>query len=313
MKRKISSLLALLLVLVLALGIVSCGAGSSMNEGYYGEDNLAGEMGSTDPSIKTDTDDSVSYSDGTKIIKNASVSAETQEWDKSTESLKTLISKYSGHIANSSVTENASYRSDGEMERRASYTIKIPSEQFDAFLDELSDIFNVTNSSTTTEDVSESYFTLQARIETLESKRLGLENMLKNVDANLDFATWKQLNDELSEVETQLTMYNNQLENLKNKVAYSTINLSVSEVVEYTETEEKAYGEQVVDAFTESFAIFVEVLKGLLIVIIYLLPLILVILAFALLNAGCAAIIVVIIRSIIKRKRNKKKKQANLQ
>lgn len=100
-----------------------------------------------------------------------------------------------------------------------------------------------------------------------------------------------------------------QLQSLDKKIAYSTINLSVREVAEYTETEEKGYGEQVVDAFKDSFNIFLDFLKGLLLALIYLLPFILLIGVGILAFAGCVALLIVIIKAIIKRKKVRKNKE----
>ena len=125
--------------------------------------------------------------------------------------------------------------------------------------------------------------------------------MLKNVDVNTDFATWKQINSELTEIDTQINIYNEQLKSLENKVSYATVTLSVREVAEYTETEEKGYGAEVLDALKGSGSAVVEFFKGLLIAIIYVLP-------FAIIFGGSVVIIIVIIRTSIRRKRAKRNK-----
>lgn len=300
MKKIFNSIVAFLLVAILAIGLISCSASENFSKGDASpSDNAYIEM-----SDGSNGSSSTNYSDGTKIIKTANVSAEAKEYSEATEELKALISELGGHISNSTVNENASYRTDGKKEKTAKYTIKVPSEQFDSFISELSEIFNVTSLSTATEDVSESYFTLQARVTTLEAKREGLVNMLKNVDVNTDFTTWQKINAELTEIDVQLNSYNEQLKTLENKVAYATVALSVREVIEYTEPSEKSYGEIVLDAFKDSFTMVVEILKGLLIALIYLLP-------FIIFFGVSAIIIVVIIRSAIKKKRAKRNKLKN--
>ena len=309
MKKKLVVIIAMLLIVILSFGMISCGASAGndfMYDAEYGD-----EAGSSESINKTDGVDYDTSGDNSKIIKTANITAETQKYSKATEDLKALIVAKGGNIANSSAKENASYRADGKTEKSANYTIKIPSDKFDEFISELSNIFNITNLSTQTEDVSESYFTLQARIETLNSKRAGLLKMLENVDINTDFTTWQKINSELTEIETQINIYNEQFNSLKNKVAYSTITLSVREVAEYTDTEEKGYGEQVSDAFKNSFNAVVEFFKGFLLVMIYVLPFLLILGAVVLIALGSVALLAYIIYFIIKKIIKKRKKKIN--
>jgi hypothetical protein len=304
MKKRIVVIIALLLITVLALSVISCG---SSNKGAADGDSFASapSYGENDSMEKVEgTDSSYSNGDGSKIIKNANIIAETQDYASATEQLKSLITSVGGHISNSNASENASYNSSGKPEKNASYTIKVPAEQFDSFISGLSNVFNVTKLSTSTEDVSESYFTLQARIDTLQAKREGLVSMLKNVDVNTDFTTWQKINSELTQIDTQLNIYNEQLKALENKVSYATITLSVREVVELTETEEKGYGAEVLDAVKGSLTGVVEFFKGLLIVLIYALP-------FLIMVAGTVIIVIVIIRSSIRRKRARRNRNNN--
>ena len=298
MKKRIVSIIAVLLIALLTLSIVSCGSGAKENDSMSYEDMAPGssvENGKTEDTFTTTT------GDGSKMIKTANISAETKDYAKSTDDLKALITSLGGHISNSSASENASYRGDGTTEKNANYTIKIPAESFDSFTNSLDNIVNVVNLSTSTQDVSESYFTLQARISTLESKREGLVTMLKNVDVNTDFTTWQKINAELTEIDTQLNIYNEQLKSLDNQVTYSTVTLSLREVVEYTE-EEKPYGEEVKEAFNDGMTGIVELFKGLFLVVLILLP-------FILVWGGFIVIVIVIIRVCTKKKKAKNEKK----
>ena len=305
MKKRFIVIAAMLLITALVLSIVSCGSKGVASDSDYSNKMEIGMSGADIVEKPADITTS-GTGDGSKVIKIATVTAETKEYEKSTEQLKALITSLGGHISNSSASENASYNSNGKPEKNAKYTLKIPSESFDSFLESLSDIFNIINLSTATEDVSESYFTLQARISTLEAKREGLVSMLKNVDVNTDFGTWKKINDELTDIDTQLNIYNEQLKTLEAKVAFSTVTLSVREVVEYTELDEKTYGDEVADAFKGSIESVTEFFKELLIGAIYVLP-------FALIWGAVVAVVVVIARVSIKRKKKKNEKKDNIQ
>ena len=137
MKKRIIAVISVLLITVLLLGTVSCGAsGKASNDFAAEKDSFAGEsIGSAAGTVKPDGSTATATGDGTKIIKTATVNAETKEYAKSTEALKALIESVGGHISTSSASENASYRTNGRPEKHANYTIKVPSDKFDEFLE----------------------------------------------------------------------------------------------------------------------------------------------------------------------------------
>ena len=144
MKKRIISIISVLLIIVLALSIVSCGSKGVASDSDYSNKMEIGMSGADIVEKPADITTS-GTGDGSKIIKIATVTAETKEYEKSTEQLKALITSLGGHISNSSASENASYNSNGKPEKNAKYTLKIPSESFDSFLESLSDIFNIIN------------------------------------------------------------------------------------------------------------------------------------------------------------------------
>lgn len=300
MKAYIRIIVLFAVVAVLISAASSCG-GKSMDasDSYYPE---TGNTGSSEDIYKDEA--SAENVNTAKIIKTATVSAETKDYAKATEDLKALIASVGGNIANSSASESASYYSDGKMERRADYTIKIPSESFDRFLSELGKFLNITNLSTATEDVTETYFSYESRIDTLAAKRAGLLSMLENVDVNTDFETWQKINSELTEIDVQLNYYNELLKNLDSKIARSTVKLSLREVIAYTAVEEKTYGDEVADAFKESFRNVGDFFKALFILFIYVAP-------FGVIFGLVALGIILIVKYAQKKKRsdNKEKKE----
>lgn len=296
MKKRFISLFAAFLLIVLMLGLVSCASGRvSQNYSDYEEN-----VGDPSTQVVVKPDGAISLSDGSKIIKMATVDAETKDYAKDIKNLEESISNIGGYISSSSVRENTSYRGE-EIERYANYVIKVPSDKFDKFISDLSNIFNVVSMSTSTEDVSESYLTLQARISTLEAKREGLVSMLQKTDVNTDFATWQKINAELTELDTQLAVYTEQLNALENKVAYSTVTLYVYEVDLYGDSIENGYGEAVADAFEESFSSVEYFFKEAFLFLIHVLPFIFIWLGIV--------VVTVIVCVVVRKKTNKKNKK----
>ncbi len=277
MKKLITLLSVLLLSIVL---LCSCSASDSNYESNYGGD----KPNSSDTG--SETSDKL-YSD--KVIKNAYVNSETKEFGKALDDVKLLIAEYEGYIYFSNTSVESSYYNNGQQLRHADYTIKIPAEKFDAFLEALGNVLNVTRISTSTADASDEYYDLEATVNAYRDKRDGLLEMLKNVDNNTDFYTWQQINSQLTQLEIDLARYEAKFKDLKDQIAYSTVTLNISEVAELTPAEEVGFGGELLDAVKESLEGTVEFFKGLLIAMIYMLP-------FMLISGGIALMIVLLIR-----------------
>lgn len=294
MKKKIAVIvLAASFLLLLAL-MTSCTSSS-------GGDVEPPSM--SDGSVEVNSGAFGSYDD-LKMIKNASVSAETKDFDKMSKDLRALLKETGSVLYSSNVNDGISYRSDRGTAAYAHYTLKVPSEKLDDFIDSLKEIMNVTHVTTTTQNAGDEYYDLEASVKALENKYAGLSEMLKNTDKSLDFNTWLNISNELTSVEKELARQRAKLDALSKQVNYATLELSVTEIDKLTgeEEEEKPFGEEVTEAFKGSFEVFGEVLKALAIVAIYLLPLLIVIAVFS----GIALLVVLLIlRSVRKKKKAK--------
>ena len=244
--------------------------------------------------------DGSAYIDPQKVVKNASVTAETMNYSEATDKLKALISANGVVVSSSNTKVEASYYSSDDMLRNANYVLKVPAEKFDTFLDGLGEFLNITYITTSTEDVSDTYYDLEAVIETLNAKRNSLLEMLNATDSKTNFSYWKQLTEELTQIETQIARYEAQMKDLSGRVNYSTVNLSIREVGELTNTEEMTYGEELWDAVKNGLIFILEFFKVILIVILYLMP-------FGIISGGIFSIIFFSIRHS-KKKRAKKRK-----
>lgn len=133
----------------------------------------------------------------------------------------------------------------------------MPAADVDSFVKNTSSMLNVLSSTSTAQNVTATYYDLQSRYNVLEAEKTALNNMLaeaSTVDTMLKIRN--QLNDVISEMEsikTQLKVYDS-------LVSYSTVTLTVNEVVEYTpiNVEKPSWGSRFVEAFKESWANFAE-------------------------------------------------------
>jgi hypothetical protein len=270
MKKKVL-LISLVVCVILSALLVSC-AGKEDVDMMPTNPNYNSSMGDANMEIGKDAVGDSVYVDSQKVVKNASVTAETKNYAEATDKLKALISTNGVVIASSNTKVEASYYSSDDMLRNANYVLKVPADKFDAFIDGLGEFLNITYITTSTEDVSDMYYDLEAVIETLNAKRDSLLEMLNATDSKTNFSYWKQLTEELTEIETQIARYEAQMKALSGRVNYSTVTLSLREVGELTATEEKTYGAELWEAVKDGLVFILEFFKVVLIVAIYLLP-----------------------------------------
>ena len=136
-----------------------------------------------------------------KIIYTASVSIETTEFDKAVAALENQVQKIGGFVESSNVTGDTQYNSDGTtsiVNRWAYYTVRIPCEQFEAFLHETEGFGNVISTSRDAQNVTSAYTDYEARLSSLNTQEERLLDMLsKSEDVETLIALEQRLSDAL--------------------------------------------------------------------------------------------------------------------
>ena len=177
MKRMVS----LLLTLVLALLLAGCGgnAAAAADSAAAPRDNGSGYWNTTADTDSISEDQNMAYeaeepgasayndskaqSDRpAKKVYTGYMEMQTLDFDKASGDIDALVKELGGYFQQSSVSNrgNSGYR-------YGSYTIRIPSAQFDTFLQKAGTLCHLVYSSTGTDDVSETYYDTEARLETV--------------------------------------------------------------------------------------------------------------------------------------------------
>lgn len=265
--RKQISIFSLMLILMLTLALLtSCSSPDGATGNTGGISNNKGEstndiIAPSDPGM---SDSELSLPDmtdkvGTKIIKTFTLSAETTDFDNAITALGTLIGEHRGYVESSNTYDQSLSGQNHAYIRRANYTLRIPAEQAEAFVTSLGNNLHVTSNSSTVEDVSENYYSIEARLEELQAERDSLLKILNAPETTKDYNLWLTVHQRLSEVTQQIAVYQGQLNRYDSKIAYSTINLSIAEVLNYSTTaEDNSFGSRMSAAFSEGWTSFVE-------------------------------------------------------
>ena len=309
-----------LLTLVLCLILAACGAGKAEMDDAYVENVADGYF----DKIEMEVDGDFSYgmnggyteapaemestSIGTsqyteKVIRNVSLYSETRDFDRALDEIRATVATLGGYEQSVNVT-GKSYHSSAQYCRTARMTLRLPAGELDSFLGTVGDLVNVTSQTTSSSNVTAEYYDIESRIRVLESERDAYEEMLKKSD---DVNYLLKIKDRLYNVIEEIESYKTQLRVYDNKVAYSTVTMTLDEVVEYTPitTPKDSFGTRVASAFRESWKNFADGCEALFVGLVYSLPTLIVI---AVLGTGAAFVLVL----CVKKAKRKAPKQPDL-
>ena len=238
MKTRLSlRLFALLLTLcALCAMLLSCGAASdksnAVGDSYNSGAGMDAEM-APGLSDKTQSVDPPKDSNR-KIIKTFDISAETLDYDAALDSIAALVASHGGYVERASSSDKSLQNNSSRYTRYATYTLRIPAEQADAFVGSVGQSLNITGNRSYVEDISDTYYSIEARLQELTVERDSLLDVLRAADTKNDYNLWLTVKQRLSEVTQQIAVYQGQINRYDSKIAYSTVNLSVREVLTYT-------------------------------------------------------------------------------
>lgn len=260
MKR---TLLSLALALLLGLSLSACGAG---NSGRAGGDMAPMEpMASAAPSepssgelgFATESAGSSVYSDeNAKIIRTASLYLQTTEFDAAVQAMNELVSAQGGYFQSASLNSGG-YYGGSSSSRYGTYTVRVPQENFDAFLASAGQIAHVASQTVDSEDVGEAYYDAELRLATLETKHERLLALLERAEVMEDIIT---LESALSDVEYEIQQYTSTLDRYDALIGFSTISLELQEVARVSDSagETDGLGVRLSDAFSKGWLGFCD-------------------------------------------------------
>lgn len=218
-----------------------------------------------------------------KLIYHCNLNIETLDYPAAIASIKETISKYGGVIQSESESDSghdwyyADYRKTGGTMHNY-LEVRIPSKDYENFLSELDGVGKIISKSTSVDNISQKYYDTTAQIEALQIQEKNLLAMLEKCETIEDMITVEQ---RLSEVQYELNTLQTNRRYMDMDVAYSYVNINVSEVMEYRQDSEPIRRNTFVDRLKNTILStgrgFLYFLEGLLFFMIYLAPYMLII------------------------------------
>ncbi len=189
--------------------------------------NAGSSGGSSMPSLKPETEGSSQIYNGSKVklIYRASVTAQTVDFAAADAQLRDMVTSAGGYFEGQSISNGTYY--NGDYLKKASYTIRIPAEKFEDFLNGLKDGITVKSVSQTAEDVGLQYSETEQRLETLKIKLGRLQDLLRQASNMSDII---ELENAISNTEADIEYYTNTINRYDSLIGFSTINLDLTEV-----------------------------------------------------------------------------------
>lgn len=173
--------------------------------------------------------ENASYVSNHMIIKNADVRLQVEDTDIAIDRATQAIADLGGYIISSRVWYQDYY--DGVETKNYKYatiTVGIPVDQFERMLGRLRGLsVKVLDETASGEDVTNQFVDLQSQLTNLEATRERIKSFLadaKTVDEAL------RINQELSNIESQIEAIKGQMNYLQDRSAYSTITINFEPV-----------------------------------------------------------------------------------
>jgi len=189
------------------------------------------------------------------VVYNAYISLETKEIQDALAKVRALAEGYGGYVAGSS-----------QKEGKAQITIRVPKDRFQVAVRQIESYGKVLDERTTSDDVTERYIDLKARLENLQKQEQRLRDILGMARTVEDVL---KVEKELERVRGQIESLQGQINYLERNVAMSVIVVNLTEPLPPFTPPDMNWSE----VFQAALKGLFWVLRGLIVLAVSLLPL----------------------------------------
>ncbi len=194
-----------------------------------------------------------------QIIYNASLSLETRNTGKVRRQIEALAGKTGGYVSDSESWVDEAGR------QQINFTVRVPVKQFSNVMSQIRALGKVKHESIDTQDVTEEFLDLDARLRTLRQAEERLLAMLKRSGKLADLLAIER---ELAGRREEIERAEGRLRYLRDRVGFSTITVSLYE--EGTAAVGPSGPYDVVYHLRTAHRVLISILQGLLTALIYL-------------------------------------------
>ena len=268
MKRR---LLVCFLALTMLLSLTACGAASktaasSANSRPADTVSATEEKGYFDADTNgyddEGRDSGGSVLENQKIIYTGDINLETTAFDETVKAVAALAEAKGGYLESSTVGGGS------RGYRWADYTVRVPSAQFQGFLDQAGGLAHVTWQNTEQQNITETYYDTDGRLKTQQIKLERLQKLLAQAENMEDIIT---IESAISETEWNIEDLSGTLRHYDALVDFATVTVSLQEVYKYSDTEElpENFGQRIGNALSRGWRSFVDGMADFIVALAY--------------------------------------------
>lgn len=269
MKKRLLPLFLALLLSLSACGSSSGGTANSAAAGDASADNGWAEA-AMDAADTAGGADFSAVRRNAKLILNADLSLETQDFEKSAVDIEKMTAEAGGYIESS-----GTYGDTGS--RSANYTLRVPQEKFEQFYAQLGENMHVVSRSRSSEDVTEQYTDIETRLATLQTKHERLLSLLEKADKMEDIIS---LENALADCEYEIDSLTGSKRRYDDLVGFSTFYINLREVQTLTATADgTGFGAQLTQAAKTGARGLADVVRGTILGVVMFWPAVILVIA----------------------------------
>ena len=269
MKKRLLPLFLALLLSLSACGSSSGGTTNSAAAGDASADNGWAEA-AMDAADTAGGADFSAVRRNAKLILNADLSLETQDFEKSAADIEKMTAEAGGYIESS-----GTYGDTGS--RSANYTLRVPQEKFEQFYAQLGENMHVVSRSRSSEDVTEQYTDIETRLATLQTKHECLLSLLEKADKMEDIIS---LENALADCEYEIDSLTGSKRRYDDLVGFSTFYINLREVQTLTATADgTGFGAQLSQAAKTGARGLADVVRGTILGVVMFWPAVILVIA----------------------------------
>ncbi|WP_411968607.1 DUF4349 domain-containing protein [Haloferax sp. YSSS75] len=253
-------LLAVALLVVLA----GCTGGASMGGGDGGGESVSMSADVTSgEEVEQAGGDELPQVQQRAIIKNGRLVLTVEEFNTSRDEVEATAESYGGYVSDSN---ERVVRQSGGTYRAGELVVRVPSENFSAFVSETKTLGEVEHVDTSSEDVTDQLVDIEARLSNLRAQRDRLRELYEDANTTQDVLAVER---RLTEVQTEIERLEARQASLEERAALSTVRVSLSE---RPPGPAQWYDTPVLEAFSESVNGVFVTLRAVVVALAYALP-----------------------------------------
>jgi len=206
--------------------------------------------------------------DDRAVIRTGTVVVEVDDYESARSNLTTTVQGYGGYVSDSREDRR---EIDNETWTRGEVVLRVPSENFDALVDDARALGAVKTVETDSRDVTDQLVDIEARLENLRAERDRLRTLYDQANTTEDVLAVQR---ELSDVQQEIERLEARQQSLQDQVAFSTLTVRLEEPRPTPDrvAPDRWYDTPVVSAFLQSIDGVVVVARAIVVGVAYALP-----------------------------------------